>query len=252
VRRRVLITRDPERASDLLQALAAADIDAMAVPVTFSRRVADVFPVQDWSAIDTVVFTSANAVRYFAEILRENGRELPPFVRLACIGEATMEAVRHEWRAPDIVTDGTGSATLVKALQVESPHSVLWPCAREALPDLGDALEKAHVSFRRWPVYFTEQVPADELRSRLGNQSDYSAVVFAAPSAVRSLLKAWPGAWAFTAVAIGQTTAKAISRLTSVRCITSRSPLASDLAEAVKSALQNVEPVSAESTPQGN
>jgi uroporphyrinogen-III synthase len=156
-------------------------------------------------------------------------------------------------RPLDVVTNGTGSAKLAEALldycHGSTEFTVLWPCARDAQRDFVHILETAGANVIEWPVYATEFIPPRLLRSRLEHLSSFDIVVFAAPSAVKSLKETWPETWTFTSVAIGETTAEVLNKHAMTRCITSRSPHPADLVAAIKQALNDREGTSFTSTP---
>ena len=253
MRRRVLIARDTSRAAELIEALRAEEITAIAEPVTTIERIADAASLPDLSRVDWVAFTSVNGAEIFREILQKSGHVLPSEVRLAAVGSATAQVIRHHLRPLDIVTSGTGALKLAEALLDEccsnTNVTVLWPCARDAQRDFVKILAARGADVIEWPVYATEFIPPWLLHSRLEHPSSFDVVVFAAPSAVKSLKEAWPEAWTFTSVAIGETTADTLSKCAMTRCITSSSPRTADLVAAIKHALIERERASLPFTP---
>ena len=250
---RVLIAREASRAAELIEALRVEKITAIAEPVPTIERIADAASLPDLSRVDWVAFTSRNGAEIFLKILHESGRVLPPDVRLAAVGPATAQIIRQRLRPLNIVTGGTGSAKLAEALLDDCHGStgftVLWPCARDAQRDFVNILETAGVKVIEWPVYATEFIPPWLLRSRLEHPSSFDVVVFAAPSAVKSLKETWPEAWTFTSVAIGETTAEMLNKYAMTRFVTSRSPRTADLVAAIKQALNDRESTTLTFTP---
>ena len=116
MRRRVLITREPSRAADLIQALYAEEIDAVAEEVTYTRRIAEAASLPDLARMDWIAFTSSNGAEIFADILAESGQTLPRKVRLAAVGPVTAQVARQRLRASDIIIGSGGGARLAKAL----------------------------------------------------------------------------------------------------------------------------------------
>ena len=80
---RVLITRETERAVELIKALAGNGIDAFAEPVT--RTVTRFGTLPDLTHFQWVAFTSVNGVRAFAEAVRPEAvrfaEKTPPSAR---------------------------------------------------------------------------------------------------------------------------------------------------------------------------
>lgn len=243
MRGRVLITREPTRSAELIDALQKEGIKATAEPVTYTERIADPASLPELSRLDWIAFTSIHGVEIFSEILTESGHALPADTRLAAVGPSTREMIRAKLRAREVVT-GTGGASnlagaIISKLDDIRKVNILWPCAKEALPGFLEILEAAGASVIKWPVYSTEPVFPSTLRSRLGLPSRFDVVVFAAPSAVMSLKEAWPPPWPFAPVAIGETTSAAVHRFAHMNCVTSRSTRITDLIGAIKTALNS-------------
>ncbi len=249
MRARVLITRSAERSVELMNALQDAGITAIAEPVTFTTRIADAAMLPDLSRVNWIAFTSANAVAAFSEILEASGRALPANVRFAAVGIATAQQVRNRLHASEIVCGSATGADLAQAiLEVcvdEKRITVLWPCAQASQPGFADNLSAAGADVIEWPVYATEAVPPWTLQGRLERPSSFDAVVFAAPSAVKSLRDAWPEPWTFAAIAIGPTTADALRQTGMAESLISRSPRAADIVAKVLEALSCDSPPSA-------
>ncbi len=241
MRARVLITRDAERAAALSTALHDAGLSSVVEPVTIVKRIADAAALPELSQVDWIAFTSANAVAVLSDILEECGRVLPADTRLAAVGTATAREVNRRWPAREIVRGTSTGADLARAILKSSTNeagqSLLWPCAQESLPDFADELSAAGVCVIQCPVYATEAVPPWILQARLERPSSFDAVVFAAPSAVKSLREAWPEPWTFAAVAIGPTTAQALRHTGMAEPFVSRSPRVADIVAAILEAL---------------
>lgn len=238
---RVLITRSEQRSAELLDALRREGVTAICEPVTETVRTADAASLPDLTRVDWIAFTSVNAVTAFAEILSESGRVLPADIRLAAVGPATAHVVRQNLRALDVISGSAGGAALAKNVlhfvKAEFDLTLLWPCAQNSLPEFADALSVAGMNVIEWPIYATESIPPWALQARLERPSTFDAVVFAAPSAVKSLRDAWPQPWSFAAVAIGQTTADALRQAGVAEPSVSSSPRTTDVLDAILRAL---------------
>jgi uroporphyrinogen III methyltransferase/synthase len=144
-----------------------------------------------------VVFTSVNAVRAVWEKFAEHGLDARHFggVKIACIGEATAEAVRAFGIQPELVPAGEQSS---EGLLAEfSPHDeVLDPVGRVLLPraDIATETLAAGLVERGWEVddvtaYRTVRAapPPAEIRDAI-KSGGFDAVLFTSSSTVRNLV----------------------------------------------------------------
>lgn len=211
---RVLITRGPERAAALVQALQEYGFEASVVPVTRTVHLQNEKGLPDVQDFSWVAFTSATAVEAFANAMDDVEWDFPRSTKLAAVGPATAQVVGRRIRKPELVQQqATGvelAESLLKEEQGRTDWSVLWPCAQSSLPDFPDRLRAEGVKVEPWECYTTEAVPAEELKTELHEVAPWDAAVFAAPSAVSAFASAWDGGWDFASVAIGQTTARAL------------------------------------------
>jgi uroporphyrinogen-III synthase len=234
MRSRVLIARDAERAGELVRLLEAEGLEAIAEPVT---RTVFLTPddVPALEAFDWLIFTSANGVRGFGNVFKAN--VLPPGLRIAVVGPGTAEESSKCLRDPDYVARQNDAGSLARELLEEDPElprrAVLWPCAAKTSPDLDAALKNAGADVIAWPVYVTEAIPNVELSEQLVKLWPWGVALFAAPSAVAAFAQAWPAPWNFPCVAIGQVTAKALTKEGAKSVRVSNSPRAVDLRNAV-------------------
>jgi uroporphyrinogen III methyltransferase/synthase len=144
-----------------------------------------------------VVFTSVNAVRAVWEKFAEHGLDARHFggVKIACIGEATAEAVRAFGIQPELIPAGEQSS---EGLLAEfSPHDeVLDPVGRVLLPraDIATETLAAGLTERGWEVddvtaYRTVRAapPPAEIRDAI-KSGGFDAVLFTSSSTVRNLV----------------------------------------------------------------
>ncbi|HTX67366.1 MAG TPA: uroporphyrinogen-III C-methyltransferase [Opitutaceae bacterium] len=98
--RRVAVTRSREQAGELRRRLEALGAEVVELPLIEIRPVADREETVDILAglgsYDWIVFTSANGVRHFFDLLFRGFRDVRALgaMRIACVGEATARAVR--------------------------------------------------------------------------------------------------------------------------------------------------------------
>jgi uroporphyrinogen III methyltransferase / synthase len=144
-----------------------------------------------------VVFTSVNAVRAVWEKFAEHGLDARHFggVKIACIGEATAEAVRAFGIRPELVPAGEQSS---EGLLAEfSPYDeVLDPVGRVLLPraDIATETLTAGLTEGGWEVddvtaYRTVRAapPPAEIRDAI-KSGGFDAVLFTSSSTVRNLV----------------------------------------------------------------
>ncbi|MEU3456186.1 uroporphyrinogen-III synthase [Micromonospora sp. NPDC006766] len=144
-----------------------------------------------------VIFTSVNAVRAVWEKFAEHGLDARHFggVKIACIGEATADAVRAFGIQPELVP--SGEQTSEGLLAEFSPHDeILDPVGRVLLPraDIATETLAAGLTERGWEVddvtaYRTVRAapPPAEIRDAI-KSGGFDAVLFTSSSTVRNLV----------------------------------------------------------------
>lgn len=222
--RRVVVTRNRERASDLSELL--EDRGAEVVPLPLLSIVPSVDPdteeeiFEELGTYDWIVFSSANGVRFFFDRLIARYEDLRSLglLRIAAVGEATARAIRAYHIRVDLVparaTATNLAETLVDVGQIDSSKIILVTgnLSRDVL---FDRLHEARAIVDRFPVYRTEKTDlsdhpgAADFRARGAD-----AILFTSSSAVRSFvaqagaLKLEDGAGRPMAGSIGPVTSK--------------------------------------------
>jgi uroporphyrinogen III methyltransferase/synthase len=200
---KVLVPRTKEQAgamSERLRAYGAIPCEVPTIAVEPPRT-----PAQMERAIKGLVdgryawtiFTSVNAVRAVWEKFSEHGLDARHFggVKIACIGEATADAVRAFGIQPELVPTGEQSS---EGLLAEfSPHDeVLDPVGRILLPraDIATETLTAGLAERGWEVddvtaYRTVRAapPPADIRDAI-KSGGFDAVLFTSSSTVRNLV----------------------------------------------------------------
>lgn len=244
--RRVVVTRAPG-ADDTLPArlrdLGAEVLHFPAIAVVPPASTAELdAALRDLRRFSWVVFASANAVEFTCARLAALGIPAQTLAapRLAAVGPATAEALRRAVRKPDLVPADARGEALAAALAPEVKGvCVLVPRAEEGRPELTEGLAQAGAEVVAPVAYRTVPADAEALRplGDLLEQGTVDAVVFASPSAVRSVagaLGARAGLLARAAVAvIGPTTAEAARQAGWAVAIRPPYPGAGALAEAI-------------------
>ena len=167
--RRVWITRTQPQADATATRLRAMGLESVVAPVLVSRPVAEVDI--DLSGIEALAFTSAAAVRAFAD--RSPERTLPVFA----VGAATAETARGAGFG-SILTGGGDVHALAATIAEAGPGPVLNPTAREPAADLAALLAARGISATSIAVY--ETVPTEA-----ATPTDIDAIMVHSPRAAR-------------------------------------------------------------------
>ncbi len=177
---KVWVTRAEPGAGETAKRLVQLGHEPLVAPLLVVRRFVDA--ALDLSDIGALAFTSANAVRAFAEL--SGRRDLPVFA----VGEATGAAARQAGFAE--VHAGPSDVAALAAQILERRDAlhgaVLQAGAAEPAGDLAGALQAAGVAVRSVALYQTVSAdpPAPALLERL---ADAQAVLLHSPKAARIL-----------------------------------------------------------------
>jgi uroporphyrinogen-III synthase len=167
---------------------------------------------------DWIVFTSRQA----APPVLEQVPTQPAGLKVAAVGQATAQVLRQRGWSVDLVPDEPNAGSLVSAFAAFTKPGmrVLFPASSRALPTLSKGLAQLGAVVTQVEAYRTEGAALDvnACREWIG-RNEIGAVTFASPSAVIELERAL-GKEDFdrlltraAAVAIGPTTARALTEL---------------------------------------
>jgi uroporphyrinogen III methyltransferase/synthase len=200
---KVLVPRTKEQAGAMSERLAsygAVPVEVPTIAVEPPRT-----PTQMERAIkglvtgryEWIIFTSTNAVRAVREKFEEFGLDARAFagVKIACVGEATADAVRAFGIKPELLPSGEQSS---EGLLADFPpyDEVLDPIDRVLLPRADIATETLAAGLRElgWEIddvtaYRTVRAapPAAEIRDAI-KSGGFQAVCFTSSSTVRNLV----------------------------------------------------------------
>jgi uroporphyrinogen-III synthase len=184
---RVLVTRAGPQASGFADRLRQAGAQVTLVPTIDIQPLARADPhLRDLGRYDWIVFTSANGVAAFAQLLDELG-VLFPAARLAAIGPETAAAIREAGYRPDLVPEQFVAESLAEALPAAT--RVLVPRAAGARDALPDRLRQRGSTVDVLELYRAVAPPglAAALNRVLG---DLDVVTFTSSSTVRHFVEA--------------------------------------------------------------
>ena len=218
----VVVTRPESTDGPLCRELRGFGLNVLLWPAV---GVSDTDPAQLTAALEKIgsfawiVFASRHAVAAVLERLPTP----PAGVRVAAVGKATAQVLRHRGWPVDLVPDDGNAGALVAAFAAQWTEQdrgmrVLYPASSRALPTLATGLSQLGAVVTQVEAYRTDAARLDvaECRSWIARGA-IGAVTFASPSAVSELERALGeedfGRLLTSAapVAIGRTTARELS-----------------------------------------
>ncbi|MGH2537619.1 MAG: hydroxymethylbilane synthase [Candidatus Promineifilaceae bacterium] len=197
--RRIVVTRAAHQAQELADQLAALGATPIVIPATCLRPPADPAPadraLQRLAEYDWIIFTSANAVAFFWQQLRERGLEAAALAgtRLAAVGPATAAALRERSLAPAFVPDEHIGTAVAAGLGNVAGRRILLPRAAQANRDLPAMLVTTGAVVDDVAVYQVEPAPmsaADLAPLAVGADAGLDAITFASGTAARAFAAA--------------------------------------------------------------
>ena len=166
-----------------------------------------------------IVFASRHAVAAVTELQATQ----PGNLKVAAVGHATAQVLRHRGWSVDLLPDDSNAAALVEAFEaakvIGAGVRVFFPASSRALPTIAAGLRQLGAEVVQVEAYRTESASSLDVvncRSWI-DRGGIGAVTFASPSAVDELEHALGKEdfkrllSAAAAVAIGPTTAKALT-----------------------------------------
>jgi uroporphyrinogen-III synthase len=240
--RRVAISRTPEQAAALGEALAAHGAELLAVPTIRILPADERVPLEEAAAhlerYDWIVLTSGNAGRALVEL------RLPPWpagVRVAAIGRGTAESVERHGQAVALVPELEHGAALLEALEpLVEGRLVLFPCGSLARRTVPDGLRAAGAIVDEIVAYRTEP-DRDGARRLLAAIADRTldALILTSPSSAVALAEQAGGELAAATgtvqvVSVGPVTSRALRELGRPPDAESETPRPASLIEALR------------------
>lgn len=140
---KVVVTRPPAQGRKFVNALEEAGATVISFPTIATRPIDNAGDVEPLDSYDWAIFTSANAVRYFADYARDRELDLDTFrsVKICAVGTATSEALAELGLTPQLIPETFVAESLLEALLEAEPElegkRILLPrgnLARDFLP----------------------------------------------------------------------------------------------------------------------
>jgi uroporphyrinogen-III synthase len=191
----IVITRALEQSGELKERLESLGARVLMLPaVSFfgpSNTVHLDHVINSLGSFDWVFFTSANAVRFFADRCRQLGRDLRAGQgpRYAAVGPATASVAAGAGFAVDYVAREFQGVALARELGASlAGKRILLPRSDRAGRDLPDALKDAGAEVSEAIVYHTGGVgPTEPGVLEAVREARVDVVAFFSPSAVENL-----------------------------------------------------------------
>lgn len=224
--KRIVVTRSVEQARDLKARLESVGATVLLFPAVSFSEPADTTEldsaIRSLGKFDWILFTSANAARFFAARCRKLGVEpsRDKKYRCAAVGPATASAVAAEGFPVDHVAKEFLGAALAHELAASlSSQKILLPRSDHARSDLPDALRNGGAHVTEVVAYHTGGVGVIEPEvMRAIRDAQVDVISFFSPSAVDNM-RGELGAEAFSRLAaraalaaVGPVTATALKK----------------------------------------
>jgi uroporphyrinogen III methyltransferase/synthase len=195
--RRIVITRAPEQSVELAQTLRGLGAEVLSLPMVHftgppqsSELDAAIEALEEF---DWLLFTSANAVRFFLARCRQLERWPPATLRLAVVGPATRDALETEGLLAAVAPrEFRGEALAAELAGEVAGRRVLLPRSDQAGDELPRLLHAAGAFVTEVVAYSTE--PPDSLdfaALEMLRRGDADAITFFSPSAFRHFVESF-------------------------------------------------------------
>lgn len=190
--RRVLVTRPVEQAGELVWALRALGAEPVVCPMIRIMPPEDFGPldtaIKRLAAFDWVIFTSANAVRMFAERLQAQAGDVCNLhrVRVGAIGGVTAAALQQAGIAVTFIPDQAIGEALSAEIGDVGGQRILLPVSDIARTTVAKGLRAKGADVHVVIAYRTVCADALAVREQLSGAGLIDIATFTSPSAVRN------------------------------------------------------------------
>lgn len=236
--KRIAVTGKCEKLSPMLRELGAevTDCPSIRTEPILDRR-ASFRLKREIGEYDTMVFTSANGVKYVMDALYGIGFDARVFGGkiMAAIGPATAEALKGHGIVSDIMPEKYSGKALARALKKAAARGGRLLLLRAETPgrEINDILDESGIEYRDKAVYRTVPECTVDVTEPI-NRGMIDYVTFASGSAVRGFMNLHTNIEisGFKAVCIGESTAAEAKR-SGMRCITAEKTTLKSIVEAI-------------------
>jgi uroporphyrinogen-III synthase len=193
--KRVVVTRAVEQARDLMARLENMGATVLLFPAVSFSEPSDTAAldraIRSLVDFDWILFTSANAARFFAARCRKLGVEPSQEGNYLCaaVGPATASAVAAEGFSVDYVAQEFLGASLAQELSASlGGKKILLPRSERARPDLPDALKAVGAEVTEVVAYHTGGVGViDPAVMQAMREAQVDVISFFSPSAIENM-----------------------------------------------------------------
>jgi uroporphyrinogen-III synthase len=193
--KRIVVTRAIEQARDLMARLENMGAIVLLLPAVSFSEPSDTAEldraIRSLGEFNWILFTSANAVRFFARRCRKLGVEpcQDGNYRCAAVGPATASAVAAEGFSVDHVAQEFLGAALARELSASlAGKKVLLPRSERGRPDLPNALKAVGAEVAEVVAYLTGGVGViDPGVMRAIREDQVDVISFFSPSAIENM-----------------------------------------------------------------
>jgi uroporphyrinogen-III synthase len=193
--KRIVVTRAGDQARDLVARLESMGATVLLFPAVSFSEPADTAEldraIRALAEFDWILFTSANAARFFAARCRKLGVEPSRSARCRCaaVGPATAEAVAGEGFSVDhVAQEFTGAALARELSSALAGRKILLPRSERARRELPEALRAAGAKVAEVVAYHTGGVGAiDPEVMRAVRDAAVDVISFFSPSAIENM-----------------------------------------------------------------
>jgi uroporphyrinogen-III synthase len=193
--KRIVVTRSVEQARDLVVRLENMGASVLLFPAVSFSEPSDTAEldrsIRSLGEFDWILFTSANAARFFAGRCRKLGVEPSQGGSYLCaaVGPATASAVAAEGFSVDHIAQEFVGAALARELSASlAGKKIILPRSERARPDLPNALKAAGAEVTEVVAYYTGGVGAIEPGvMRAIREAQVDVISFFSPSAIENM-----------------------------------------------------------------
>lgn len=191
--KRILITRPPEGSEEMASLIRKEGGEPVVIPAVELRRIVSEKlkrAIGELEGFDWLIFTSANAVGFFFEILREMKFDIRTLkhLKIAVIGKKTAESLEKMCIFPDVVPDEFVAESLVEEFRRIDlrDKKIFIPRAKDAREVLPEELKKMGASVLVVPIYRAVKPKGLKERIKEEMKKGVDMVVFTSSSGVKN------------------------------------------------------------------
>lgn len=242
--RSVISTQPAERAAELQKALKNSGLEFYNIPMIRTQTVPVTPEIREtfnqMENFDYLIFTSRNGVRAFFSLWQKTGKEFPQRIKTAVIGKGTALELEKIFARPNFIQPGNTSRDFVSYLKknvLRGSENILL-----ALGNLAPGFLQRELSdiatVQRINVYHT--LPVENYDNTVMQQvlsNHYGLLVFSSPSAFNrfyEICQKEKSEVPLRIVSIGETTTRAILKITQAFVLTAKVPGTEGLLNEIK------------------